>query len=519
LKILVAEEIAEIGIRLLRAEHDVNVLRNLEPGKLIDIIGDYDALVVRGNTQVTKDIMDAAKKLRVIGCAGVDVDLIDVQAATQKGIMVLNSPQGKSAAAIEYTFGMLLALSRHMPPAKANMSGVGEELQRKVLGIIGLGRVGMGVARRAKAFNMEVLAYDPFVVEDYARSYDIKLVDLQALLKRSDYITLHIPLTADSRHIINRDAFAVMKNGVKLVNCARGGLVDEEALIEALESKKVAAAALDDLEVYPPQREYPLCHMDNVICTYREAMATIEGRNEVSENLARGLLAALRSEPVANSLNIPPVSGDQLETIRPYLILAERMGMLAVHLTEGRLRRFEVKYLGRISLIDTKMLTRAIIKGMLNPILQEAVNFVNAPEVAKARGITYNEVNSKEIEDFADLISLTVRSDTSDLRIEGTMFGSAGRIVQINKARMDLAPEKWLLLMPHKDHPGVIGKVGAILGSAGINIHALHICHAAEGDANLMIVCTESDVSQDTLSDLSGIDEVASVKKLYMELE
>jgi len=519
LKILITEEIAEAGVNLLREEHDVDVLRNPEQDKLIDMISGYDALVVRGNTRVGKDVLQAAKRLRVIGRAGVDVDRIDLQTATQKGILVLNSPQGRSAASIEYTFSMLLALCRHLPLMKAGLSGIGNELRKKVLGIIGLGRVGMGVARRAKAFDMEVVAFDPFVVEDFARGMDIELVNLPALLKKSDFVTLHLPLTADSRHILDGEAFAGMKRGVKIVNCARGGLIDEEALLEALQSGQVAAAALDNLEVYPPPADYLLCNMDNVIYTSHQAMATVEGHNEVSVNLARGILAALRSEPVPNSINIPSISGDVMETIRPYLDLVERMGVLAVHLAEGRLRRFEVKYLGRISLIDTKMLTRAIIKGMLNPILQEAVNYVNAPEVAKSRGITYNEVNSKEIEDFADLISLTVRTDTSELRLAGTMFGSSGRIVQINKARVHFAPEGWLLMLPHRDNPGVIGKVGLTLGTAGINIRTLQICHADTGDVNLMIVSAESDVDQDTMNALTQLEEIVSVKKVCLDLK
>ncbi|MCL1790711.1 MAG: phosphoglycerate dehydrogenase [Peptococcaceae bacterium] len=518
MRVLITEEIAEVGVHLLREEHDVDVFRDLDHNKLVEIIGGYDALVVRGNTRVDKDVLQAAKRLRVIGRAGVDVDHIDLQTATQKGIIVLNSPQGRSAASIEYTFCMLLALCRRLPLFHTGIRGVGNELRKKVLGVVGLGRVGVGVARRAKAFDMEVVAFDPFVVEDIARTLDIELVDMPELLGRSDFVTLHLPLTEDSRHILNEEAFAGMKDGVKIINCARGGLVDEEALLAALRSGKVAAAALDNLEVYPPVDGYPLCHMDNVIYTAHQAMATVEGHNEVSVNLARGILAALRSEPVANSINIPAISGDVMETIRPYLDLVERMGVLAVHLAEGRLRRFEVKYFGRISLIDTKMLTRAIIKGMLNPILQEAVNYVNAPEVAKSRGITYHEVNSKEIEDFADLISLTVRTETSELRIAGTMFGSSGRIVQINKARVHFAPEGWLLMLPHRDNPGVIGKVGLTLGAAGINIKTLQICHADSGDVNLMIVNTESDVDQDVVNALSEFQEIVSVKKVCLDL-
>ncbi|HHV65192.1 MAG TPA: phosphoglycerate dehydrogenase [Peptococcaceae bacterium] len=528
MKILVSNKIAEPGINLLRAEHEVDTFCTLTENELIKIIPQYDALVVRGDTRVSGAVIEAADNLKVIGRAGLEVEHIDIRAATKKGIIVLNAPQGNSTSSIEYTLGMILALSRKIPQAYNSVKSgswerqkfIGTEVREKTLGILGLGRVGTGVARRAKVFEMKVLAYDPFISEDKAREIGIELVDFEVILKKADYITLHLPATVDTRDLLDKKAFSKMKKGVKIINCARAGIIDEEALIWALEEGIVSAAALDSFKTEPLDQTNPLISMDNVICTPRIASRTLEAENEVSIEVAKGVLAALRSEPVAHSLNIPPVAKDVMKTIKPYLNLMEKMGVLAVHLIEGRIKNIEVRYNGQISTVDTKMLTLAVIKGVLNPILQEAINFVNAPEVAKARGITVKEVKSKEAKNFIDLITVTVKTDKGEHRVAGTLFGKQeGRIVEIDNFRVDIEPVGWLLIIPHEDYPGMVGKVGTMLGENRINITSMQVGRTEAVGTNIMIVGVENEITSEILNNLKQIAGIQNVQKVNFDLE
>jgi len=528
MRILVNEKVAGVGINLLREEHEVDTYTTLTSEELVKRIPPYDALVVRGDTRVGKEVIEAGQNLKVIGRAGLEVEHIDIQTATKSGIIVLNAPQGNSTSSIEFAMGMILALSRKIPQAYASVKEgkwerqkfIGTEIREKVLGIIGLGRVGAGVARRAKAFDMRVIAFDPFISEEKATEMGIDLVDFEVVLKKADYITLHLPTTVDTRNILNKEAFVQMKKGVKIINCARGGIIDEKALIWALEEGIVSEAALDGFEDDPVDASNPLLAMENVICTPRIASRTKEAENEVAIRVARGVLAALRSEPVATSLNIPPVSKDVMEMIKPYIHLMEKMGVLAVHLTEGRIKSVEVKFNGEISLVDTKMLTLAVIKGVLNPILQEAVNFVNAPEVAKARGITVNEIKSKETKNFVDLITVTVRTDKGECRVAGTLFGKReGRIVEINNYRVDIDPVGWLLLIPHEDYPGMVGKVGTILGENQINITSMQVGRTEDAGTNIMVVGVRTQIDMLVNSKLKELMGIQSVKKVYFDME
>ncbi|NLI93263.1 MAG: phosphoglycerate dehydrogenase [Peptococcaceae bacterium] len=528
MKILVSEKIAEAGIKLLRQEHEVDTFCSLTMEELVKMIPEYDALIVRGDTPVSSEVIEAGNNLKVIGRAGLEVEHIDIQAATKKGIIVLNAPQGNSASTIEYAMGMILALSRKIPQAYSSVKNgkwerqkfIGMEIREKVLGVIGLGRVGTGVARRARAFDMRVIAYDPFISEEKAKEIGIELLDFEEVLHKADYITLHLPTTVDTRNLFNQEAFSKMKKGVRIINCARGGIIDEAALIWALQEGIVAEAALDGFGEDPVDLSNPLLTMENVICTPRIASRTKEAENEVAIGVAKGVLSALRSEPVATSLNIPPVSKDVMDTIKPYLNLMEKMGVLAVHLTEGRIKHVEVKYNGEISLVDTKMLTLAVIKGVLNPILQEAVNFVNAPEVAKARGIIVNEVKSKEAKNFLDLITVTVRTDKSEHRVAGTLFGKIeGRIVEIDNFRVDVDPVGWLLLIPHEDYPGMVGKVGTILGENQINITGMQVGKTEAIGTNIMIVGVQTDINFPVMNKLKEQIGIQSVKKVNFDIE
>ncbi|RNC63098.1 MAG: D-3-phosphoglycerate dehydrogenase [Candidatus Dichloromethanomonas elyunquensis] len=528
MKILVSEKIADTGIQLLRQEHEVDTFCSLSLAELIKIIPEYDALIVRGDTRVSSEVIEAGINLKVIGRAGLEVEHIDIQAATKKGIIVLNAPQGNSASAIEYTLGMILALSRKIPQAYSSLKNgrwerqkfIGVELKGKVLGVIGLGRVGAGVARRVQAFDMRVMAYDPFISEEKAMEMGIDLVDFEMVLQKADYITLHLPTTVDTRNLLNKEAFSMMKKGVRMINCARSGIIDEEALIWALQEGIVCEAALDGFGDEPVDLKNPLLTLDHVICTPRIASRTREAENEVAMGVAKGVLSALRSEPVATSLNIPPVSKDVMDTIKPYLNLMEKMGVLAVHLTEGRIKHVEVRYNGEISMVDTKMLTLAAIKGVLNPILQEAVNFVNAPEVAKARGILVKEVKSKEAKNFLDLITITVISDKSEHRVAGTLFGKTeGRIVEIDNFRVDIDPVDWLLLIPHEDYPGMVGKVGTILGENQINITSMQVGKTEAMGTSIMIVGVQTEIGSFVTGKLKEQIGIQSVKKVHFDME
>jgi D-3-phosphoglycerate dehydrogenase len=526
LKILVNDKVAPAGISILREAGTVDTYSDIGRDELKNRIACYDALIVRGDTLVDEEVIAAGVNLKVIGRAGLEVDQIDIPAATRHGIMVLNAPQGASASHIEYTMGMLLALSRQIPLAYASVregvwereSILGTELREKTLGIIGFGRIGAGLAERAGSFRMKILAHDPFISRERGREMGAELTELPILLAHSDYITLHIPLSEDSRHLLNAEAFRLMKDGVRIINCARGGLIDEDALLSALQSGKVAGAALDGFEDEPLPAGHPFLRMRQVVCTPRLAARTEEAENEVAVVVARGVLAALRAEPVSTSLNIPPVSRSVMETIRPYLILVEKMGVLAVHLTGGGIKSVEVSYNGEISAIDTKMLTLGALKGILNPILQEDVNFVNAPEVAKARGISVLEFKSPDTENFVDLITVKIKTDDAVCEVAGTLFGrSQGRIVRINGCRVDVEPKGWLLWIPHENLPGMVGKVGVALGKQGININGMQLAETEDRSVSVMILSVDQDVEREVAHTLTTLGGIYGVKKVVFD--
>ncbi|NLL51979.1 MAG: phosphoglycerate dehydrogenase [Peptococcaceae bacterium] len=523
MRILVNERIGQAGIDLLKQEHNVDTYKSLTQKELINIIAQYDALIVRGDTEVSKEVIEAGTKLKVIGRAGLEVEHIDIQAATQKGIMVLNAPQGNSASSIEYTLAMILALSRKIPQAYLSLREgnwdrdkfIGSEIKDKVLGIVGLGRVGLGVAQRALAFKMHVLVYDPFISEQKAKEIGISQVDLEFLLSKADYITLHLPATVDTRKMFNKEVFSKMKKGVRLINCAHAEIIDQDALIWALQEGIVAGAALDAWDELDKQSS-ALLSLPNIICTPRIAPKTQEAETEVGIGVARGVLAALRSEPVSTSLNIPPVSKDNMEKIMPYLLLSEKIGTLAVQLTAGRIKSVEVKYNGGIAMADTKMLTLRVLKAVLNPFLQEDINYVNASEVAKARGIVVKEVKSKEAINFIDLITVTVETERGEHKVAGTLFGkNQGRIVEIDNFRVDVDPVGWLLLVSHEDIPGIAGKIGTVLGEKQINITEMQIVRAEAEDAFAIIVNIRTDIEDSLVNRLKKSEGILNIKKVH----
>ncbi|VBB09842.1 d-isomer specific 2-hydroxyacid dehydrogenases signature 3 [Lucifera butyrica] len=521
MKVLVSDPVSQAGVDILRQEFTVDVRAKLSAEELLRVIPDYDALVVRSETKVTKAVIEAAVNLKIIGRAGVGVDNIDVEAATQKGIIVVNAPEGNTVAATEHTMAMMLALARNVPQAHASMKQkewqrgkfIGVEMRGKVLGILGLGRIGTGVAKRALAMEMDVIAYDPFIGTGHAKALGIELAETEEIFSKADFITLHLPLTPETRNLINRDTFARMKKGVRIINCARGGIINEADLTEAIKAGIVAGAAIDVFGKEPVEPDNPLLTVDRVVLTPHLGASTAEAQVGVAVDVARGIAAALRGEPVATAVNMAPVAPHVLEVIKPYLNLAEKMGCLGIHLTDGRINTVDLEYNGEIADVDTKMLTTAVVKGILNPILQETVNYVNAPAIAKARGIRVKEVKSKETVHFANLITVRIMTDKNEHVVAGTLFGKQeGRIVMIDGYRVDVAPRDWLLIGPHIDRPGMIGKVGTILGDYNINIASMQVGRTEEAGTNIMVMAAESDIPTPVMLKIKAVDGILGAK-------
>lgn len=521
MKILVSDAVSDQGVAILKKEHEVDVKLKLPVEELIKIIPGYDALVVRSETKVTKAVIEAADNLKVIGRAGVGVDNIDVEAATQKGIIVLNAPEGNTIAATEHTMAMMLALARGIPQAHQSIKEgqwlrskfMGVEVRNKTLGILGMGRIGTGVAKRALAMEMKIIAYDPFINEETAKALDIELGTLDEVLAAADFITLHLPLTAETKKMLGAEAFKKMKPGVRIINCARGGVIDEAALAEAIKEGVVAGAAIDVFEKEPIDPANPLVGLDKVVLTPHLGASTAEAQVGVAVDVAHGILIALRGEPVTTAVNIAPVPSHAMKIIRPYLNVAEKMGCLAIHLAGGRVNSVEVEYNGEISEVDTKMLTTAVLKGICNPILQEPINYVNAPAVAKSRGIKAKEIKSKDTANFTNLITVRVQTDKDEHIIAGTLFGkNEGRIVLIDGYRVDVAPKGWLLIGPHIDKPGIIGKVGTILGEESINIASMQVGHMSADGQNIMVMTVDSDIPTPVMLKINGVDGILGAK-------
>ena len=524
-KILVSDPVAQAGVDILAKVFPVDSRQKLTPEELIAIIPEYDALVVRSETKVTKEVIAAAKNLKVIGRAGVGVDNIDVEAATQRGIIVLNAPEGNTIAATEHTMAMMLALARNVPQAYYSLQNglwerskfTGVEVRGKTLGILGLGRIGSGVAKRALALEMKIIAYDPFIRAEQAEALGVEIGELDEIFAKADFITLHLPLTADTKKLINKAAFAKMKKGIRIINVARGGVIDESDLAEAIEAGIVAGAAIDVFEKEPVDPANPLLKSSKVIATPHLGASTAEAQVGVAVDVAYGILSALRGEPVTTAVNMAPIPAHVLEVIRPYFNLAERMGCLSATLAPGRIQSIDVEYSGNISDVDTKMLTVAVIKGAMSPFLQESINYVNAPGMAKSRGIKVKEVKFKETDNFANLIKVRVTTDKDYCCVKGTLFGKEGRIVMINDYRVDFVPQGWLMIGPHIDRPGIIGKVGTILGSHGINIASMQVGRSEKAGNQMMVLSVESAIPSPVLEQLKAVDGIVGATMVNFE--
>jgi len=521
-KVLVSDPLAEEGLEIFKKDPDVELVSKpkMKPEDLLKEISDADALAVRSETKVTAEVIAAAKKLKVIGRAGVGVDNVDIKAASKKGIIVMNTPDGNTISAAEHTLSLLMALSRNIPQANASLRAgqwdrkkfTGVELYSKVLGIIGLGRIGREVAKRAKSFGMRILWHDPFLTADAAEKLGVEMASLEKIYREADYITVHAPKTAETKHMIGAKEIGMMKEGIRIINCARGGIIDESALLDALKSGKVAGAALDVFETEPAAGN-PLVALENVVATPHLGASTEEAQTNVAIAIAHQIIETLKGVDIRNAVNMPAVDAKTLERLRPYLTLTEKLGRLQSQIVTGHIQEVEVDYCGEISQEDVPALTLSLLKGLFDQYSPELVNYVNAPVIAQERGIRIVETRSASALDFANLVKLRIVTDREQREVWGTVFGKQEtRIVNIDGYDTDAPPSDLMLVLTNNDKPGVVGNVGTLLGRHGINIAGLHMGRKEEGGKAITLLNIDNAVPEEILKKLSKTENIIDVK-------
>ncbi|WP_119460795.1 phosphoglycerate dehydrogenase [Rhodospirillaceae bacterium SYSU D60014] len=520
-KVLIADELSPRAVEVLR-ERDiaVDVRPGLPAAELEACIGDYDGLAVRSATKITARILDAAANLKVIGRAGIGVDNIDVPAATQRGVVVMNTPHGNAVTTAEHAIALMMALARQIPAAdRSTQAGkweksrfLGMELAGKTLGIIGCGNIGSIVADRAHGLKMKVIAFDPFLSEERARDLSVQKVELDELLARSDVITLHTPLTDSTRHIIDAAALAKTKPGVRIVNCARGELLVEADLKAALESGHVAGAALD-VFAEEPARANPLFGLDQLVATPHLGAATSEAQEKVAVQIAEQIADFLLTGAVSNALNMPSVTAEEAPKLKPYMTLAQQLGSFAGQLTRSGLRAVTIEYEGHAAELNTRPLTAIALAGLLGPVL-DSVNMVNAPILARERDIAVSEVKHDRPGDYQTLIRITVTTDRRSRDLAGTLFGDKPRIVGIKGIPIEAELGRHMLYTTNADKPGFIGRLGTLLGDAGVNIATFHLGRDAPGDQAIALVEIDQPLTDDQLERVRRIPHVVQAEAL-----
>ena len=520
MKILVSDNLSKQGVEILQKEAgiEVDVNTGLAKEELIKIIPQYDGLIVRSATKVTADVIAAATNLKVIGRAGVGVDNIDLEAAGKKGIIVMNAPDGNMITTAEHAMAMMLSMSRNIPQANASVKDkkwspknfMGVELYSKTMGIIGLGRIGSVVAERAKGFAMKIIAYDPFVSKEQAEKIGVEIVELKDLLQRSDFISLHSPKVGD-KPLLGKDEFNSVKPGVRIINCARGELIDEAALIQAIKDGKVAQAALDVYSKEPLNPDSPLLDVPEIICTPHLGASTGEAQDKVAIAICDQLIDFLKYGSIRNAVNMPSIDEETLKQIKPYLDLGSDLGQLASQLVEGPITQVKVQYNGDVSNLNVEPITICVLKGLLTRSL-EGVNMVNAPFIAKERGIEVQELKSNEIKDYTSTIQVQVTTKQGSRDITGSIFGKGDpRIVRFDEYNFEAVISKHMLILSNKDVPGVIGKLGNVLGKNNINIAGFHLGRLEKTGNAVSVVNIDSPPTSETLRELREIPNVVEV--------
>lgn len=526
MKVLVSDKLSPRGVEVMKkAGLEVDFKTGLSPEELLKIIPAYEGLVVRSATKVTEQVIEAADRLKVIGRAGSGLDNIDVPAATKRGIVVMNTPGGNTVTTAEHTMSMIFSLARKVPQATASVKEgkwekskfMGIELYNKVIGIIGVGQIGSYVARLAQGAQMQVLGFDPYLSEENARKMGIQPVPLKEIFSRSDIITVHVPLTPETRNLVNAKAFGIMKEGVRIINCARGGIVNEADLLDALNSGKVAGTAMDVFEKEPVDPKNPLLAHENVICTPHIGAATNEAQENVALAIAEQVSAYLNKGEVRGAVNIPSVPLDLLPKIQPFMVLAEKIGSFLSQSHEGGADQVTIEYQGEVAGLTLAPITVAALKGLLTPILEDAVNFVNAPIVAKERGIEVKEIKSEAAEEYTSLITMTVKAGKKKVRVAGTLYNKKDpRIVEIDGLSLEVVPEGDMLMLVNEDKPGVIGDIGRFLGEAHVNISRMQLGREAIGGKAISIVGVDSPIDPGLLKSLKKIPHILSAKLIKL---
>ena len=528
-KIFVADEVSDSGLQPLRdAEFAVEKRVGLNPTDLREALTGCAGLVVRSETKVTAAVMDSAPALRVIGRAGVGVDNIDVPAATARGIVVMNAPDGNTITTAEHTMALLIALARRVPQANSSLRAgrwerkkfIGVELQGKTLGVLGLGRIGRTVASRANAFGMKIVAFDPFIAPDQARDLGIEVVPFDEVLARADFLTVHTPLTAETRAMVDKEAFSKMKKGVRVINCARGGLIDEEALYEAIKSGIVAGAALDVFVQEPPPADHPLLGLEEVIATPHLGASTTEAQEGVAFTVAEQMRDYLLTGALRGAVNVPALGAKELQTLQPFLELAESLGRFQAQLVDGAVREVRIEYAGEIVDQNAAPVTRAFLAGLLRDV-SARVNAVNAFLIAEERGITITSTYLRSASDSVPAISSRVITSAGEHSLAGTLFGYGeqarqGRITKINGFHIEAIPHGHMLVMRNRDVPGVIGRVGTILGEGGINISRFHLGRQERGGEAMAVIEIDAPVDNQTLGALRSFEYVLSAQEIEL---
>jgi D-3-phosphoglycerate dehydrogenase len=522
-RVLLTDPLGPEGLARLREqpELEIEARPGLPPPELCEAVRGFDALIIRSGTKVTAEVLACADRLKVIGRAGIGVDNVDVAAATKKGIIVMNTPGGSNVTTAEHAITLLLALARNVPQAAAGVRAgkwererwLGTEVCNKVLGIVGLGNIGAIVAERALGLRMKVIAYDPFVTPEAAARLRVELVSLDDLYARADFITVHTPLTPETRGLIGADTIGRMKRGVRIINCARGGIVDERALAAAIREGKVAGAALDVLEKEPPPAGQPLLQLDQVICTPHLGASTGEAQVNVAVAIAQQVADFLCRGIIQNAVNVPSLSPEVLQVLRPYLVLAEKLGALQAQLTTEPPLEVTVQASGEVAEREIRSLAAAVLRGLLGHLLESGVNYVNAPAIARERGIKVIESRAPQTSDYLNAIAVQTRTASRTLSLEGAVFGTdTVRVVKIDGFRMEAVPEGHILMLHNRDVPGVVGRIGTLLGERGINIAGIELGRERVGGMALSLIHVDDAVPAEVLDELRKLPQIVSAQ-------